>query len=94
MMKSEFVQLVEQNVSEEDFQLIQHVYLYHPCIDDVKGKRQVADLYLMFGMSIFKEMDGTAGVMMELEQRVNKAKAEYQRTLAEVNSFRNGFKGQ
>ena len=95
MMKSEFLKLVQKDkINEEDYQLIEHVYTYHPCIDEVHGKKEVANLYLQFGMGIFKDMDGTAGIMKELEDRMNKAKAEYQRTLAEVNSFRNGFKRQ
>ena len=84
--------MIEQDVSECNYKLIEYVYTYHPCIHEVHGKKQVADLYLMFGIGIFKDMHGTAETAKGLEDDVNKKKAEYQKASNELNMFKSRFK--
>ena len=57
--------------TEEEFELIQLVYNYHPSIHPVGGKDQIAMLYSTFGMRIIMDMLDTAqqAEMIESERR-------------------------
>ena len=67
----------EPIVSENAWTQIQYVYTWHPCIDPVKGKEQIAYLYSEFGMRIIQDMIITANNAEEYEKEMNKAKAAY-----------------
>lgn len=53
--------------TDEDFELIQFVYNYHPCLDPAEGKNQIAMLYSIFGMRIILDMQETAKRAQEIE---------------------------
>lgn len=70
--------------TDEDFELIQFVYNYHPCIDPARGKKQIAMLYSTFGMRIILDMQETAKRAQEIENerrylraRINELDDEY-----------------
>ena len=78
MLKEEFNKLVSEKtgkvfeVSEYEYDTIEKVYSWHPSIDDVNGKEQVADLYVNFGYVIFLDMLSRAKVMENIEyERLN-----------------------
>ena len=54
--------------TEEEFELIQFVYNYHPSIHPVGGKDQIAMLYSTFGMRIIHDMHDTAKAAESLDK--------------------------
>ena len=42
MTKSEFEYLIHGSVTDEEYQLIEEVYMYHPAIRTASGKEEVA----------------------------------------------------
>lgn len=65
-------------LSEKNYKTIEYVYTWHPCIDPVKGKEQIAKLYADFGMRVIKDMEPTAIAAQETEQRLLELKKEYE----------------
>lgn len=61
--------------TEEEFELIQFVYNYHPSIHPVGGKDQIAMLYSTFGMRIIHDMQETAQKAQFLDDEKMKLKA-------------------
>lgn len=50
--------------------------MYHPCISNTDGKTQVANLYDMCGLQIFRDMERTAKEAQTLEEEIRKLNAE------------------
>ena len=77
MMKEEFIREVkklngdiEPNISPVDYSIIETVYVYHPSINAVTGKYQIAYLYFHFGMRVIKDMLETAVKCRDLELQI------------------------
>lgn len=76
MMKSEFEDLIGDTVSEGDYVSIEHVYAFHPAIDNMKGKEQIAAIYKACGMSVINDMYSTATMGMRLEHALRANQSE------------------
>lgn len=79
MMKQEFEKLAGE-VSAEDYKDIEFVYTYHPSIENVNGKEQIASLYKMGGMRIIRDMLPSAQKMKSMED-------EYSRLVQEADAL-------
>ena len=55
MQKQEFEERIERTVTDEQYKVIEEVYMWHPSIRNTSGKDEVAELYKSFGMTIFHE---------------------------------------
>lgn len=53
MQKQEFEERIERTVTDEQYKVIEEVYMWHPSILNTSGKDEVAELYKSFGMTIF-----------------------------------------
>lgn len=98
MMQHEFESRILGTVSPDDWEVIEHVYMWHPSIDDVKGKDQIAQLYLLGGMGLIQDMyygsmrahaltDGmnqTANLIAELKEKKDISMAEWDRKIHEA----------
>lgn len=73
MMKSEFEKLIDCAVSNEEYKIIELVYMYHPAIDEVKGKKQIAVLYNTCGMPLISSMVSEAQKAKENSEAAIKA---------------------
>lgn len=60
MLKEEFEERAGRAVTAEEFNIINEVYVFHPCISDTQGKDQIAELYIRFGMTLMLDMYPTA----------------------------------
>lgn len=58
MQKQEFEERIERTVTDEQYKVIEEVYMWHPSIRNTSGKDEVAELYKSFGMTIFHDMLG------------------------------------
>lgn len=74
-MKSEFVELVGceyTEITESDYRVIEKVYVYYPKIE---SKKQVAELYKTFGMTIFNDMYERSLAIAEQEDLIFQMKS-------------------
>ena len=77
MMKTEFEDLIHGVVTDEEYELIETVYMWHPAIRNTSGKEEVAELYKSFGIIIFKDMYPRAMKLKEIDEEIrslNRAK--------------------
>ncbi len=94
MNKTEFITKVkcicgkEPDLSSEDYNTIEYVYTWHPSIDNVRGKEQIAYLYAEFGIAIINDMMQTAIAAQEAEQDMLKAKAAYESAKAHYDKLK------
>ncbi len=84
MTPQEFNELVGKKVSNNEHNIIQTVYNFHPAIKDVGGKGQMAKLYLDFGMTVIEDMLPRAEKIMHLDGELSKAQAELDRVKNEM----------
>ena len=59
--------IVGETVSNEDYNVIETVYIWHPSISEVSGKDQISSIYRQFGMPVINEMLETATYAEELD---------------------------
>ena len=83
-MQEEFASRVSKKVSDDDFKLIDFVYMWHPLISEVEGKDQVAYLFNQFGIGIFREMEPKANEAMRIEVEISKLKKEIEKLTQEL----------
>ncbi len=80
MTKSELEYLIHGSVTDEEYELIETVYMWHPAIRNTFGKEEVAaELYKSFGIVIFYDMYPRAKKAKEIEvniQMLDKTRAE------------------
>ena len=74
MQKQEFEERIERTVTDEQYKVIEEVYMWHPSIRNTSGKDEVAELYKSFGMTIFHDMLPRAKKAHELDELTNKEK--------------------
>lgn len=73
MMKHEFEERVGGEISDQNYEIIETVYTWHPAINEVGGKDQIATLYETGGMPLIKSMLEAANIMMNLDKERRKA---------------------
>ncbi len=79
MTKSELEYLIHGSVTDEEYELIETVYMWHPAIRNTSGKEEVAELYKSFGIVIFYDMYPRAKKAKEIEENIrmlDKTRAE------------------
>ncbi|MDE6233440.1 MAG: hypothetical protein K2M60_08880 [Lachnospiraceae bacterium] len=84
MEKREFEKMIEQHVSDVEYETIETVYMWHPSVKQVSGKEEVAELYKSFGMAIFHDMLPRAEKARELENQLCHAQAEVERIRGQI----------
>lgn len=70
MMKNEFENLIHGSVTDEEYELIENVYMWHPAIRNTSGKEEVAELYKSFGIVIFYDMYPRAKKAKDIEDNI------------------------
>lgn len=86
MQKQEFEERIERTVTDEQYKVIEEVYMWHPSIRNTSGKDEVAELYKSFGMTIFHDMLPRAKKAHELDEILRNAQREVQRIQEEISS--------
>lgn len=82
MMKHEFEERVGCEISDQNYEIIETVYTWHPAINEVVGKDQIATLYETGGMPLIKSMLEAANIMMDLDKERQQAR----RRLEKINN--------
>lgn len=86
MMKAEFEQRIGASISRADYSIVEHVYMWHPSIPNVGGKDKIADLYLIGGMDVIRDMDRRA---VELEKKYDDLCAQEKETKGIIEGLHN-----
>ena len=87
MQKQEFEERIERTVTDEQYKVIEEVYMWHPSIRNTSGKDEVAELYKSFGMTIFHDMLPRAKKAHELDELLRNAQREVQRIQEEMGEM-------
>lgn len=77
MTKNELENLIHGSLTDEEYELIETVYMWYPAIRNTSGKEEVAELYKSFGLIIFKDMFRRAMKVKEIDEEIrslNRAK--------------------
>lgn len=94
MTKSEFEYLIHGSVTDEEYELIETVYMWHPAIRNTSGKEEVAaELYKSFGIVIFYDMYPRAKKAKEIEVNIrmlDKTRAELVDMVDELKRLKMG----
>lgn len=75
-------------VSDTDYALIERVHTFHPAISETEGKRQIAELYVNFGMVLIMDMLPRAEVMAAKERELREARAALNRIQEEIEEIK------
>lgn len=79
MTKQEFLNHLPEGArtpSEQEYEIINFVYNYHPSIHTVGGKKQIARLYSEFGMRVILDMQETAKRAQEIKDEIRSLSAK------------------
>ena len=76
MTKQEFENRIGATVSESDYRIIETVYTFHPAIDNVMGKDQIATIYKTCGMRVVRDMLPTAERAQEIENKMTELRTQ------------------
>lgn len=88
MTKQEFLQKANlTKICQEDYDLVEFVYTWHPSISETEGKSQVAMLYINFGVKIFQDMERRAIIAKEINDRLRIIDAERNALLEKRNNL-------
>lgn len=74
MTKAEFEQRIGAQISRQDYNIVEAVYMWHPLIPNAGGKDKIAELYKLGGMTLMQDMFARA---QQLEQKDSDLRHEY-----------------
>lgn len=72
-------------ITEEQYEIIKHVYMWYPGLSKIEGKQQVAALYMHFGISIFNDMYDRAEKAMMLNQEAEKERTRHETEMERIH---------
>lgn len=76
-----------REITDDMYMDIEFVYTWHPCIDNVDGKKQIAKLFDMLGYRVIKDMLPTAQKAKELCDEITKKESELQELRWKLNEL-------
>ena len=88
MMQCEFEKLIGTEINSDDYRIVEYVYMFHPSIDPVHGKKQIAELYKIGGMAVIGDMVRTAKCAERLEGRMVTLRAQMRDLQQELDTLR------
>lgn len=77
-------------VPDREYPIIEKVYTFHPAISETEGKRQIAELYVNFGMALIMDMVPRAELMAKKEEELRVARAALRKAEEEIEEIRKG----
>ncbi len=90
MMQVEFQNLIGETVTNEEFEIINTVYTFHPSISETDGKKQIANLYKTFGYRIIKDMLATAIQAEKYESEITNLYFRLEQVKQDFQNFKDG----
>ena len=90
MQKQELEKMLDAALSEEEYKVIETVYMHYPHISNVWGKVQVSDLYRTFGMAIFYDMHQRAALIRAKRKQLASLEEDISQVNRDIDEFRRG----
>lgn len=96
MNKQEFINKVAEItqkipvVPDREYSIIEKVYTFHPAISETEGKRQIAELYVNFGMALIVDMVPRAELMAKKEEELRAARIALGKVEEEIEEIGKG----
>ena len=91
MTKFEFLEASGlKGIPDSEYDIIETVYTFHPSIDAVKGKKQIAELFLLGGIRLIRDMVPTAMKARELEDQIMSTRNRLEQLQASMKALKNG----
>ena len=91
MTREEFNSLIgietTMGPNDEDWKIIESVYIFHPSISETHGKEQITYFYKTFGMRIIKDMFQTAKKAEAMEKELSELRAKYNKPKDAYNAL-------
>ena len=85
MLHEDFETMIDRQVSVDQYNLVNHVYMYHPA---GFSKENIADLWKMGGQELFRELTPAADKLYELETNVLALKSQIKAAEEELKSIK------
>lgn len=76
--------------TDAEYKLIEYVYNFHPAISATDGKKQIAELYVKFGMCLINDMRPRATMMEQKERELREAMAALNKVKEEIEEIQRG----
>ena len=93
---AEKVKVSTENIKEptdSEYKDIEYVYTWHPAISETRGKRQIAWLYVNFGMCVIRDMYETASLYEDLDDELRDAQSKVKQLSERIERLKRGDKG-
>lgn len=99
MLRTEFIEELDKIQSnyedfkrpypnDEEYKAIEYVYIYHPTIDNVYGKRQIAGIYYFGGMGAILDMIDKASQAEDYEDEIKECYAKLEEAKTTLERFK------
>ena len=75
-IQSNYNDFIRPYPNDEEYKAIEYVYVWHPTIDNVYGKRQIAGIYYFGGMGAIIDMIDKASQAEDYEEDVQNCYAK------------------
>lgn len=89
MTKQEFKALTKRDFTDDEYEIIEYVYNFHPSISETEGKKQIAYLFDNYGIRIIADMMPTAVKAREYEELIAKKRHELEELQEAYNKLKN-----
>ena len=87
MLKEEFEKINGNEISAENYAVIEKVYMWHPSFENCT-KEQAVSLYEVFGMGHFKGLHETAFAIESMETRLMQMQADVNKLAREIQDYK------
>lgn len=77
-------------ITDEDYNAIEFVYMFHPAIDESDGKEQIVDLVGNFGMRIVFDMFPTARKAKSIEAAIAGTREQLDKLRGQLEDLKEG----
>ena len=88
MTREEFETLTEQSISPEDYKIVEFVYMYHPNVSNITGKKYIAEIYKVGGIELIKDMRHNASINFDYEKKVERIQRQIRELNQEIEQLR------
>ena len=86
MTKAEFEQRIGAQISRQDYNIVEAVYMWHPLIPNAGGKDKIAELYKLGGMTLMQDMFARAQQIEQKDTNLRRKHGELRKEYEQVRT--------
>lgn len=91
MTKTEFEGMIEHEISERNFQIVDFISKWHPSMPNTGKDEQIANLYRAFGMEIFRQMYEAAEYAKKISDEKEVLRVKLERLDSRMKMIKDGI---